>query len=123
MPAQSKSQARLMNWAKHLKHHPKAKAPEKVKEVAEEMSEKQLSHYSGPIDKDLPEKVAFIASELEKGIEEEREHFKSLKMRRKLTKDHLKDEPKYYSKIEACLNKKAFYAGVGDAIMEISACK
>jgi hypothetical protein len=67
----------------------------------------------------LPElntKIAFIASELEKGIQEEREHFKSLRLRRKLTKDHLKDDPRYYSKIEACLNKKAFYMGAAEAI-------
>lgn len=104
-----------MSWAKHIKHHPEADAPAKIKEVAEEMSEAQLSHYTSTPSEGLPEKKKEAASkipqeEIQEGLQEEMEHTQNKRLRRKITMDHLKEEPHYYSKIRKCLDKKASVA-------------
>jgi len=44
---------------------------------------------------------SFDPKELEMGIEVEKEHFPQIKVRRKIAMDHLKEDPKYYTKLKS----------------------
>lgn len=59
MPAKSKSQQRLMNWAKGVKSGSVKNAPATVRKVAESMSMSELEKYSkfvGPVKKNRKKK-------------------------------------------------------------------
>ena len=57
MPAVSKQQQKLMGAALHCKRTGEC-ASEKIKEIADSMSEKELEKYAGTKHKGLPKKVA-----------------------------------------------------------------
>lgn len=48
-------------------------------------------------------KTSFDKDELSQGLKEEAEHTPDLAMRKKITKDHLKEHPQYYSKLKKCM--------------------
>ena len=68
MPAESKSQRRLMGWAEAYKKHQVKSAPAKVKSVANSMSSTQLGHFSHTKERGLPEhvKAAFVSGVLKR---------------------------------------------------------
>jgi hypothetical protein len=49
------------------------------------------------------ENIKFDKTELAKGIKVEMEHTKDPKMAEKIAKDHLKENPKYYSILAKCM--------------------
>jgi|LakMenEpi03Aug12_release.lakeMendotaPanAssembly.Ray.scaffolds.fasta_scaffold820459_1 hypothetical protein len=68
MPAESKAQQRLMGMALAAKRG-KGEYSDKVKELADSMSEKQLMEYAKTKISDLPEKKAFILGFVKKAEE------------------------------------------------------
>ncbi len=76
-------------------------------DVAESLYQKRASKEAlvgGKADK-KPDS-AFSRSELHEGIEEEAEHTGAIKIRKEIAKDHLAEDPRYYTKLER-MEKKA----------------
>ena len=105
MPATSKAQQRFMGMV-HAVQAKKMKAPSKeIAEAAKDMSPQDAKDFAKTKHTGLPEHVKKAVSELAKGIKEEAEHTENLALREKITRDHLKEEPHYYSKLEKCMKK------------------
>ena len=55
--------------------------------------------------KDSTDYIAFLKKELRKGAAVEKEHTDNINMAKKIAKDHLKENPKYYSDLKKCQTK------------------
>ena len=159
MPAESQSQARLMNWV-HAVQSGEAKGSGKVNEIAKEMKPSSVEHFMnrGHIDKSLPEKVSSFTDylqiikqgkaltlpnkhlstkgvnkhELEEGVEEEHEHTQNNPVAKQIALDHLKEDKKYYTHLEAMEHRygtekehhhELKQAGLQNYMMEVNAGK
>lgn len=124
MPSKSKAQQRLFGMALAAKRG-KGDMPDKAKELADSMSEKQLHDFASTKSKDLPDKKAeFIArvlaikqaadklkggegdnkpdkafnkKELLQGEKHEEEHTRDKSIAKEIAKDHLSERKDYYS--------------------------
>lgn len=62
MPSKSKSQQRLMGWAKSIKDKGKKSkeyknAPQNIKDIVDSMTKKELDDFAGTKHENLPEKT------------------------------------------------------------------
>jgi hypothetical protein len=68
--------------------------------------------------KDSTEYINFLKKELRKGAAVEKEHTDSVKMARKIAKDHLWEDPHYYNKLKKMETKEATGSGSAGGYVE-----
>lgn len=82
----------------------KAPSPE-IAAAAKSMSKQDAKDFASTRHEGLPSHVKKALSELAKGVEEEKEHGFNKVLRTQVAKDHLKDNKKYYTILEKCMDK------------------
>lgn len=107
MPATSKAQQRYMGMVHAIQTGKfRGKPSKQLLDTAATIGKTDARHFAETKHQGLPEHVK-ASSEFQRGMREEAEHPVATATRKEIVRDHLKENPTYYSTIAACMKKKS----------------